>query len=95
MRSSESQDRRMMEDAVERIARAVITPRAAATDRAKLFASEAGVRVAERGLQVMNGHGYCRDFSVERCYRDTRGLTLHFKTSELLRSDIARNFLGF
>ncbi|MBI5443525.1 MAG: acyl-CoA/acyl-ACP dehydrogenase [Deltaproteobacteria bacterium] len=44
--------------------------------------------------QVLGGHGYTRDYSVERYYRDARGLTLHFKTSELLRCDIGKAVLG-
>lgn len=42
------------------------------------------------GMQVIGGHGYCRDYIVERLFRDARGLTLHFKTSEWLRQDIAK-----
>lgn len=62
--------------------------------KAKLFASETAVRVSDRAVQVLGGHGYCRDFVVERLFRDARGLTLHFKTSEWLRQDIAKAALG-
>ena len=31
---------------------------------------------------------------VERLFRDARGLTLHFKTSEWLRQDVAKAALG-
>ncbi|MBI2440157.1 MAG: acyl-CoA dehydrogenase family protein [Lentisphaerae bacterium] len=57
--------------------------------KAKLFASETAVNVTNTALQVMGGHGYCRDYVVERLLRDARGLLLHFKTSEWLRQDIA------
>jgi alkylation response protein AidB-like acyl-CoA dehydrogenase len=63
--------------------------------KAKLFASEAAVAVADKAIQVMGGHGYCCDYNVERLYRDSRGMTLHFKTSEWLRQDIAKAALGF
>lgn len=63
--------------------------------KAKLFASETAVRVSDKAIQVLGGHGYCRDFVVERLFRDARGLTFHFKTSELLRQDIAKAALGF
>jgi len=62
--------------------------------KTKLFASEKAVNVANLAIQVMGGHGYCRDYIVERLFRDARGLTLHFKTSEWLRQDIAKAALG-
>ncbi len=62
--------------------------------KAKLFASEMAVDVTNRAIQVMGGHGYCRDYVVERLFRDARGLMLHFKTSEWLRQDIAKAALG-
>lgn len=62
--------------------------------KAKLFASESAVDIANKAIQVMGGHGYCRDYTVERLFRDARGLTLHFKTSEWLRQDVAKAALG-
>ena len=62
--------------------------------KAKLFASEAAVETANLAIQILAGHGYCRDYVVERLFRDARGLTLHFKTSEWLRQDIAKAALG-
>jgi butyryl-CoA dehydrogenase len=62
--------------------------------KAKLSASETAVEVANKGIQVMGGHGYCRDYTVERLFRDARGLMLHFKTSEWLRQDVAKAALG-
>lgn len=75
--------------------RADSTPDRAALEaqKAKLFASEMAVDVANKSLQVVGGHGYCRDYQVERLVRDARGLTLHFKTSEWLRQDIAKSTL--
>ena len=62
--------------------------------KAKLFASETAVAVTDKAIQVMGGHGYSRDYTVERLFRDARGLLLHFKTSELLRQDVAKAALG-
>ena len=62
--------------------------------KAKLYASEMAVDVTNKAIQVMGGHGYCRDYVVERLFRDARGLMLHFKTSEWLRQDIAKAVLG-
>jgi alkylation response protein AidB-like acyl-CoA dehydrogenase len=58
--------------------------------KAKLFASENAVEITNKAIQVFGGHGFCRDFIVERLFRDARGLVLHFKTSEWLRQDIAK-----
>ena len=62
--------------------------------KAKLYASEKAVDVADKAIQVLGGHGYTRDYTVERLFRDARGLTLHFKTSEWLRQDIAKAVTG-
>jgi len=62
--------------------------------KAKLFASENAVDIANKAIQVMGGHGYTSDYTVERLFRDARGLTLHFKTSEWLRQDIAKAVMG-
>jgi alkylation response protein AidB-like acyl-CoA dehydrogenase len=60
----------------------------------KLFTSEIAVNVANKAIQVMGGHGYTSDYIAERLFRDARGLTLHFKTSEWLRQDIAKAVIG-
>lgn len=77
-------------------ARADSAPDSAALNafKAKLFASEVAMDVTNKAIQVLGGHGYCRDYVVERLFRDARGLLLHFKTSELLRQDIAKAALG-
>lgn len=62
--------------------------------KVKLYASEMAIDVTNRALQVHGGHGYCKDFSVERYYRDARGLTLHFKTTELLKAEIGKTLIG-
>jgi len=62
--------------------------------KTKLFASEIAVDVTNKAIQVHGGHGYCREYVVERLFRDARGLMLHFKTSEWLRQDIARTAMG-
>lgn len=62
--------------------------------KAKLFASKTAVDVTNKAIQVLGGHGYCHNYTVERLFLDTRGLTIHFKTSEWLRQDIAEAELG-
>ena len=62
--------------------------------KVKLYASEMAIDVTNKALQIHGGHGYCRDFPIERYYRDARGLTLHFKTTELLEADIGKMLIG-
>jgi alkylation response protein AidB-like acyl-CoA dehydrogenase len=62
--------------------------------KAKLFASGNAVDVTNKAIQVMGGHGYTVDYTVERLFRDARGLMLHFKTSEWLRQDVAKAVMG-
>lgn len=64
------------------------------TRQAKLYASEMAIEVTHKALQVYGGHGYHKDFPLERYYRDARGLTLHYKTSELIKEDIGKMLTG-
>jgi acyl-CoA dehydrogenase len=59
----------------------------------KLFASEAASRVADRGVQILGGSGYIRDYPCERFYRDVRVYRLYEGTSQIQQIVIARNML--
>ncbi|MDQ1901870.1 acyl-CoA dehydrogenase family protein [Paracoccus sp. WLY502] len=61
---------------------------------AKLFASEAAWRIADRALQIHGGYGYCRDFPLERYLRDLRIFRIYEGSSEVQRSIIARGLLA-
>jgi alkylation response protein AidB-like acyl-CoA dehydrogenase len=37
-----------------------------------VFCTEAGMRAAELGTQVLGGYGYLREYRVEQTYRDAR-----------------------
>lgn len=60
---------------------------------AKLFASEAAWRIADRALQIHGGYGYCRDFPLERYLRDLRVFRIYEGSSEIQRTIIARDLL--
>ena len=60
---------------------------------AKLFASEMGVEVADKALQIFGGYGYVKDFPVEKFYRDMKLCTIGEGTSEIQRIVIAREIL--
>lgn len=61
---------------------------------AKLFASEAAVRVTEEAIQILGGNGYTRDYPVERWHRDSKIFTIFEGTSEIQRLVIARRLTG-
>jgi alkylation response protein AidB-like acyl-CoA dehydrogenase len=60
---------------------------------AKLFASEAAIRVCNEAVQIHGGYGYMREFAAERHLRDARVTTIYEGTSEIQRSVIARTLL--
>jgi acyl-CoA dehydrogenase len=59
----------------------------------KLFASEAATKVADRGVQIMGGAGYIREYPLERFYRDVRVYRLYEGTSQIQQMIIARNMI--
>lgn len=61
---------------------------------AKLFATEAAWRIADRALQIHGGYGYTRDFPLERYLRDLRIFRIYEGSSEIQRTIIARGLLG-
>ena len=61
---------------------------------AKLFASEAAVRAANKALQVFGGYGYIDEYPVGKLVRDARVMTLYEGTSELQKLLIARAHTG-
>jgi hypothetical protein len=61
--------------------------------QAKLFASEAALKVCDAALQIHGGYGYTREFPVERYLRDSRVTTIYEGTSQIQRIVIAREVL--
>ena len=57
---------------------------------AKLFASEAAWRCADRVVQVFGGRGYMREFPAERYLRELRVDRIWEGTSEIQRLIVAR-----
>lgn len=60
---------------------------------AKLFASEAAYRVADRAVQIFGGRGYMRENVAERFLRELRVDRLWEGTSEIQRLIIARELV--
>jgi alkylation response protein AidB-like acyl-CoA dehydrogenase len=61
---------------------------------AKLYASEAAMRAAVKGVQVHGGHGYTRAFPVERYLREAKLCEIGEGTSEVQRMVIAKELLA-
>lgn len=60
---------------------------------AKLFAGEAAVFCAERGVQIHGGYGFVKDYRAEKFFRDCKICTIGEGTSEIQRLVIARQLL--
>lgn len=60
---------------------------------AKLMASEAAHRAADRALQIFASAGYRRGTTVERLFRDVRATEIYQGTSEVQRMIIAEDVL--
>jgi alkylation response protein AidB-like acyl-CoA dehydrogenase len=60
---------------------------------AKLFASEAAVKVSEESVQIHGGYGYTKDYPAEKFWRDSKLCTIGEGTSEIQRMVIAKQLL--
>lgn len=60
---------------------------------AKMFASEACGRIADRAVQIFGGSGYIADHGIERFYRDVRLFRLYEGTTQIQQLIIARAML--
>jgi butyryl-CoA dehydrogenase len=61
---------------------------------AKLFASEAAHRAADKAMQILASKGYSRGSAVERLFRDVRATEIYQGTSEVQRMVIAEHILS-
>jgi len=60
---------------------------------AKMYASEACVKIANEAVQVHGGYGYTKDFPVEKFYRDSKLCTIGEGTTEIQKVVISRKIL--
>ncbi len=61
---------------------------------AKLSATEAAWKAADTAVQIHGGYGFCKEYAVERYYRDVRVTRIYEGTSEIQRLVIARKLLA-
>ncbi|UGU18344.1 acyl-CoA dehydrogenase family protein [Sinomicrobium kalidii] len=60
---------------------------------AKMYASEACVKIANEAVQIHGGYGYTKDFPVEKFYRDAKLCTIGEGTTEIQKVVISRQIL--
>jgi butyryl-CoA dehydrogenase len=58
---------------------------------AKVFASDAAMKVTVDAVQICGGAGYMRDYPVEKMMRDAKILQIYEGTNQILRNAIAVN----
>lgn len=61
---------------------------------AKAYATEAGVRIASKSIQIHGSYGLAEEFPVERYFRDARVYTIPDGTTEIQKLVIGREMLG-
>ncbi len=64
------------------------------TSIAKLFATEAALRAADKAVLIHGGRGYSNEYPVERYYRDIKGLQIYEGTAHIQRIVVARDVIG-
>ncbi len=60
---------------------------------AKMFASDAAMKAAVEGVQILGGYGYTKEYPMERHMRDAKITQIYEGTNEIMRLVIARNLL--
>ncbi len=69
-------------------------PYSLAASKAKLFATEASIRVANNCIQVHGGYGYVDEYPAAKLLRDARVTTLYEGTSQIQQLLIGRALTG-
>ena len=60
---------------------------------AKLFASDVAMSAATEAVQILGGHGYTKEYPVERFFREAKLLQIGEGTNEIQRLLISRHML--
>ncbi len=60
---------------------------------AKMYASEACVKIANEAVQIHGGYGFTKDYPVEKFYRDAKLCTIGEGTTEIQKLVISRDLL--
>lgn len=84
---------RLMLHAAARSGEAFPDPMLAA--QAKIFASEAAIKIVNDALQMFGARGYSKDLPLERMARDVRMFSIAGGTAQVLRTLVAGRMLGW
>lgn len=60
---------------------------------AKVFASDAGMQVCTDAVQILGGYGYCRDYPVEKRFRDAKIYQIFEGTNQIQRKIISGDII--
>lgn len=60
---------------------------------AKMAASDTAMRVTTEAIQIFGGHGYTREYPVERLFREAKVTQIYEGTNEIQRIVISKELL--
>jgi butyryl-CoA dehydrogenase len=60
---------------------------------AKVFATDAAMKVTTDAVQIFGGYGYCKDYPIEKYMRDAKITQIYEGTNQVQRMVIARNLI--
>ena len=86
--------RLVLADSAERWEAADVQERGVLGNKAKYLATEVGLAVTSKVIQVVGGRGAYREFPAERAFRDLRTSTLMPPTVDRMLEGIGKNALG-
>ncbi|HMC37425.1 MAG TPA: acyl-CoA dehydrogenase family protein, partial [Actinomycetota bacterium] len=69
-------------------------PYTRAASMAKLFGSDAAMRVTTDAVQIHGGYGYMREYPLERYMREAKALQIVEGTNQVQRMVIGRHLAG-
>jgi len=87
--------RLMLHEAARSRGESSIFPDPMLAAQAKIFASEAAIKIVNDALQIFGARGYSRDLPLERMARDVRMFTIGGGTAQVLRTLVASKMLGW
>ena len=61
---------------------------------AKFYATEAGVRIASKAIQIHGAYGLSKEYPVERLFRGARMMTIPDGTTQIQKLIVGREILG-
>jgi alkylation response protein AidB-like acyl-CoA dehydrogenase len=64
------------------------------TSIAKTYVNEVAVHVTNEAIQLAGAFGLSEEYPYERCFRDVRGMTIGYGTTEIHRNSIARAIIN-